>query len=44
MGFGKIDPIYRLGYSTALATVLFILVMVFVLIGRKLMNRESIEY
>jgi ABC-type sugar transport system permease subunit len=44
IGFGKIDPVYRLGYSTALATLLFFFVMAFVLIGRKLMNRESVEY
>jgi ABC-type sugar transport system permease subunit len=44
IGFGKIDPVYRLGYSTALATMLFLLVMAFVMVGRRLLDRETVEY
>ena len=44
IGFGKIDPIYRLGYSTALSVMLFIFVMVFVIVSRKILTRETIEY
>jgi ABC-type sugar transport system permease subunit len=44
LGFGKINPIYRLGYATAVAIVLLVLVMTFVIISRLLMRRERIEY
>jgi ABC-type sugar transport system permease subunit len=44
LGFGKINPIYRLGYATAVAVVLLILVMIFVIVSRFLMKRERIEY
>jgi ABC-type sugar transport system permease subunit len=44
LGFGKINPIYRLGYSTAIAVVLLVLIMAFVVISRRLMKRERIEY
>ncbi len=44
LGFGKINPIYRLGYSTAIAVILLLLIMGFVVISRRLMRRESIEY
>jgi ABC-type sugar transport system permease subunit len=44
LGFGKINPIYRLGYSTAIAVVLLVLTMSFVVISRRLMNRERVEY
>jgi ABC-type sugar transport system permease subunit len=44
LGFGKINPIYRLGYSTAIAVILLLLIMSFVVISRRLMRRERIEY
>jgi raffinose/stachyose/melibiose transport system permease protein len=44
IGFGRISPIYRLGYASAIAVVLFILIMVFVLNFRKITRREAIEY
>ena len=43
-GFGKRDPIYRLGYATAIAVVLLICVAVLVLLLRRLMRREVIQY
>jgi len=44
MGFGKRDPIYRLGYATAIGVVLLICVLVLVLLLRRLMRREIIQY
>ena len=44
LGFGKINPIYRLGYASAVAVVLLVLVMIFVVVSRLLMKRERVEY
>jgi len=44
MGFGKRDPIYRLGYATAIGVVLLICVVVLVLLLRRVMRREVIQY
>jgi ABC-type sugar transport system permease subunit len=44
LGFGKINPIYRLGYSTAIAVILLLLIMTFVIVSRYGMKRERIEY
>jgi len=44
LGFGKINPIYRLGYASAVAIVLLVFVMIFVVISRFLMERERVEY
>jgi ABC-type sugar transport system permease subunit len=44
MGFGKRDPIYRLGYATAIGVVLLICVVVLVLLLRRVMRRETIQY
>jgi ABC-type sugar transport system permease subunit len=43
-GFGKRDPIYRLGYATAIGVVLLLCVVVIVLLLRRLMRREYIQY
>lgn len=42
--FGKRVAIYRLGYGTAVAVILLLLVIVFTSIIRALMQRERIEY
>ena len=44
MGFGKRDPIFRLGYATAISVVLLIMVIISVLLVRRLMRHETIEY
>ncbi len=44
MGFGKRDPIYRLGYATAIGVVLLLAVIVVVLVLQRLMRREVYEY
>jgi len=44
MGFGKRDPVYQLGYACAIGVVLLITVIIFVLIARRLMRREVIQY
>jgi ABC-type sugar transport system permease subunit len=43
-GFGKRDPIYRLGYATAIGVVLLLCVVVIVLVLRRLMRHEVIQY
>jgi ABC-type sugar transport system permease subunit len=43
-GFGKRDPIYRLGYATAIGVVLLLCTIVIVLVLRRLMRREVIQY
>jgi ABC-type sugar transport system permease subunit len=43
-GFGKRDPIYRLGYATAIGVVLLLCVIVIVLVLRRLMRREVVQY
>lgn len=43
-GFGKRDPIYRLGYATAIGVVLLLCVIVIVLLLRRLMRREAVQY
>jgi ABC-type sugar transport system permease subunit len=43
-GFGKRDPIYRLGYATAIGVVLLLCVVVIVLLLRRLMRREVYQY
>lgn len=44
MGFGKRDPIYRLGYATAIGVVLLLAVIVVIMVIRWLMRREVYEY
>jgi len=44
MGFGKRYPIYRLGYATAIGVMLLLSVVIVVVILRKLMKRDVLEY
>ena len=44
LGFGQRQPIYRLGYATAIGVTLLGVVIVIVLILRRLMRREQLEY
>ncbi len=44
LGFGRNDAIYRIGYAAAISVLLAIIVMIFVTLSRKLMERESLEY
>jgi ABC-type sugar transport system permease subunit len=44
MGFGKRVPIYRLGYATAIGVVLLLCVVASVLLLRRLMRRDVIQY
>jgi ABC-type sugar transport system permease subunit len=43
LGFGQRTPIYQLGYSSAIAVSMVIVVLLFVLTGRKLFKREVYE-
>jgi len=44
MGFGKRDPIFQLGYASAIGVVTLLLVIVISFIIRKLIRREIYEY
>jgi ABC-type sugar transport system permease subunit len=44
MGFGKRDPIYQLGYATAIGVIMLGLVVVSSLLIRRLMRREVVQY
>jgi ABC-type sugar transport system permease subunit len=44
LAFGKRDAVFRMGYGTAIAVTLLVLVIVFVVVARRLMYREAIEY
>ncbi|PLS18749.1 sugar ABC transporter permease [Bacillus sp. M6-12] len=43
LGFGQRTPIYQLGYSSAIAVSMVIIVMLFVVTGRKVFKREVYE-
>ncbi|MBM7587911.1 ABC-type sugar transport system permease subunit [Bacillus pakistanensis] len=43
LGFGQRTPIYQLGYSSAIAITMIIVVLLFVVTGRKLFKREVYE-
>lgn len=44
VGFGKRQPIYQLGYATAIGLVLVLLAIIFNVILRRGMRRDRIEY
>ncbi|MEK4485996.1 sugar ABC transporter permease [Psychrobacillus sp. FSL H8-0484] len=43
LGFGQRTPIYQLGYSSAVAVSMVVVVLIFVITGRKLFKREVYE-
>lgn len=43
LGFGQRTPIYQLGYSSAIAVTMVIVVLLFVVTGRRLFKREVYE-
>jgi ABC-type sugar transport system permease subunit len=44
LAFGKRTPIFRMGYATAVACFLLVMVAVVVAVGRRLLRREHVEY
>lgn len=44
MGFGKRDPIFQLGYATAIGVLMLLLVVVASLVIRRIMRREVVQY
>lgn len=44
VGFGKRDPIFQLGYASAMGVVMLLLVVVITLMVRKFIKREVYEY
>lgn len=43
LGFGQRTPIYELGYSSAIGVSMIVVVLIFVITGRKLFQREVYE-
>ncbi|MEA3440029.1 MAG: sugar ABC transporter permease [Chloroflexota bacterium] len=44
MGFGQRTPIYRMGYASAIGVLMLISVILIVVVLRRLMSREVIQY
>jgi len=44
LGFGQRQPIYRLGYATAVGVMLLLVVILIVLVIRLLTRRETVQY
>jgi ABC-type sugar transport system permease subunit len=44
VGFGKREPIFQLGYAAAIGVTMLLLVIVFVLVARRVLYREAVEY
>lgn len=44
LGFGQRQPIYRLGYATAIGVMLLLTVVVIVFVLRRIMRREQLQY
>jgi ABC-type sugar transport system permease subunit len=44
LGFGQRQPIYRLGYATAIGVMLLLIVLLIVLLIRLLTRRETVQY
>jgi ABC-type sugar transport system permease subunit len=44
LAFGKRTPIFRMGYATAVACFLLVMVAMVVTVGRRLLRREDVEY
>ncbi len=44
VGFGKREPIFQLGYAAAIGVTMLFLVIVFVLVARRVLYREAVEY
>ena len=44
MGFGKRDPVYRLGYATAIGVLMLLIVLILAVGIQRLTRRETIEY
>ncbi|MBK8027916.1 MAG: hypothetical protein IPK17_00050 [Chloroflexi bacterium] len=44
LGFGQRQPIYRLGYATAVGVMLLLVVILVVLVVRRVTRRETYQY
>lgn len=44
MGFGQRDPIYQLGYATAIGVTMFLMMVISVTILRLVLRRDQVEY
>lgn len=44
MGFGKREPIYQLGYATAIGVVLLVMAFVLIALARRFLRRDQLEF
>ena len=44
MGFGQRDPIYQLGYATAIGVTMFLMMVISVTVLRIVLRRDQVEY
>ncbi len=44
MGFGKRDPIYQLGYATAIGVVMLVLAFALIFLTRRVLRRDRLEF
>jgi len=44
MGFGQRDPVYQLGYATAICVAMFVFTIVAVLLVSAVSRRERVEF
>lgn len=44
MGFGQRDPIYQLGYATAIGVTMFLIMVISVTVLRLVLRRDRVEY
>ena len=44
MGFGQRDPIYQLGYATAIGVVMLVLAFALIVLLRRFLRREQLEF
>lgn len=44
MGFGQRDPIYQLGYATAIGVTMFLMMVISVTVLRLVLRRDQVEY
>jgi ABC-type sugar transport system permease subunit len=44
MGFGQRDPIYQLGYATAIGVVMLVLAFTLIVLMRRLLRRDQLEF
>jgi len=44
MGFGKRNPVYRLGYATAIGVVMLLIIVILAVVVQRIFRRDTVEY